>query len=130
MVAGLAIESDEPKVWPALEMAAKRASLGLRMEMLGWLGDQYGPGHRTERLRLFAAFLDDATIRDRKADRFGSCWAGSSYERIEVRDFATLQIAGLLGIEVKVKKDRTSTEWALLREKVRGALKHELDKMK
>lgn len=130
-VAGLAIESDEPRVWPALEQAAKRASLGLRMELLDQFGDTFGLQHRTERLRLLAAFLDDATIRDRKADeRIGSSWAGSEYERIEVRDFATLKIAELLEIKVKVKKDRTAAEWAMLREKVREALKRELDKKK
>lgn len=143
-VAALALESDEPRVWPALEKAAKRASVGLRMELLGQFhtccelmelrGQLRTRGelrHRTELLRLLAAFLDDAEVRDIKADeRFDRWSAGNQYERIEVRDFVALELAWHLGVDVTTKRNTTPAEWAKLREKVRDGLKRELDRIK
>jgi hypothetical protein len=130
-IAGLAVESDDPKVWPTLEKVAKRSSLGLRMELLNHFGDSRELRHRAERLRLLSAFLDDAEVRDVKADkRYHGPGGGFPYDRIEVRDFVALELASLLEIEVELKLDRTSEEWAKVREKVREALKQEFDKKK
>lgn len=129
-IAALALESDEPRVWPALEKAAKRASVGLRMELLGQFPTRGELRHRTDLLRLLAAFLDDTEVRDIKADeRFGHWAAGHEYERIEVRDFVALELAWHLGVDVTAKRNATP-EWAKLREKVRDGLKRELDKAK
>jgi hypothetical protein len=53
--------------------------------------------------------------------------AGDADERIEVRNFAALQLASLLGMKVDVKPDRSAAEWAVLRGKVRQAVTQELD---
>jgi hypothetical protein len=117
--------SGDPRVWTALERAARRASVGLRLEMLGQLWDPEA-GHRTERLRLLAAFLNDETVRDAKADkRFDGLPAGDDYPRLAVRDFAAVMLARLLGQPVPVKPDRTAAEWAAVREQVRERLERE-----
>lgn len=127
----LAIESDDPRVWAALERVAKRSALGLRMELLNRFGDSRDPRRRVERLRLLSSFLDDRALRDNKSDtRFAGPGAGFQYEKIEVRDFVAVEIAGLLGIEVELDLDRTRAEWAKIRDKIREGLKRELAKMK
>jgi hypothetical protein len=128
-IARLAVESDDPRVWAVLEKAARRSSLGLRMELLNQFGDPRDARRRAERLRLLGAFLDDAEVRDNKSDaRFDGPGAGFPYDRIAVRDFVADTLAGLLGVEVELKLDRTEVEWAEVRGKVRDALKRELGK--
>jgi hypothetical protein len=128
-IAKLAIESGDPRVWTVLEKVAKRAKVGLRMELLSHLSDRRNPKWRVERLRLLAAFLDDAEVRDRKADkRFEGPCAEFNYERIEVRDFVAIELAWLLGGKIELKLNRTAEEWAKERDKVRAALKRELEK--
>jgi hypothetical protein len=129
LIARLAVASDEPRVWAALEKAARRASLGLRMELLSRFGNPREIRRRAERLRLLAAFLDDAEVRDPKSDaRFSGPGAGFPYGRIAVRDFVANVLAELLGVEVELKPDRTEAEWAEVRGKVRDALQRELGK--
>jgi hypothetical protein len=130
-VARLAVASDDPKVWAALEAAIRRAAFGLRMELLHHLVDRNEPRRRGDRLRLLAAHLDDAEVRDRSADkRFDGPGAGFPYDRITAGDAIAADLASMVGVEVPTKLDRTPTEWAELREKVRTAVKAELDKLK
>lgn len=128
-LAGLATECDDPRVWPLLEKVVRRSSLGLRMELLNQLGDRDTTRHRADCLRLLARFLDDAALRDERADkRLDGPGAGFPYPRIEVRDFVALKIARILDIKVELKLDRTPAEWAAIRGRVREALKRELGK--
>jgi hypothetical protein len=130
-VARLAMASDDPRVWAALEQAIKRASFGLRMELLHHLVDRDEPRWRAERLRLLAAHLDDAEVRDEKADeRFSGPGAGFPYDRITAGDAVAVGLGRMMGVEVPTKLDRTAAEWAEVREKVRKAVKTELDKPK
>src|SRR5205085_8747760 len=59
-----------------------------------------------ERLRLVAAFLNDAELRDEDSSKFRGLGAGFPYHKIEVRDFAAREIAGLLRIEVDLNLER------------------------
>lgn len=126
-IAGLATECNDPHIWPVLEEVAKRSAVGLRMEMLNALR---GNERRAERLRLLAAFLDDDTVRILRGhgSRFEGPCAGFIYNKLEVRDFAALELAGMLGVEIEVKLDRKSEEWAKVRDRVREAQKREQDK--
>jgi hypothetical protein len=125
--AALAMDCEDPRVWLVLARVARRSSVGLRMELLGAFWDPKDPRHWRERLRLLAGFLDDATVRvsDSKGKYFGPHEA-SEYPRIEVRDFAALEIARLLGIETERNPGRTPNEWAELRSQVRKAVDREL----
>jgi hypothetical protein len=130
-LAAMAVESDDPRVWPALEKAAKRAPVGLRMELLSLFGDPRDRRHRVERLRFLASFLEDTRVRDSAIDsRLHGLNAGDSYARIEVRNFAAVELGSLLDIKVEVERDHTPTEWSAIRDKVQSALKLELEKMK
>jgi hypothetical protein len=129
--AQLAAESDEPQVWPALEKAARRAAVGLRMELLNHFADARDKRHWSERLRLLAAFLDDATSRDSGSSKKyeGPC-AGFMYHKVEVRDFVAMELADLLGIEVELNPKRTPAEWARIRRQVRESVEQALGKPK
>jgi hypothetical protein len=120
-MARLVRESEDPRVWSALEAAARRASVGLRLELLNKLSyiDPVPAIHA--RLRLLRAFLEDKDLRDRSSTKkfHGPC-AGFNYDKIEVRDFAAEQISWLVGINAEVK-ERAPAEWEELRNKARAA---------
>ncbi len=130
-IAHLAIESDDPRVWTALERVAKRSDIGFRMELLCQFHSPREKRHWNERLRLLASFLNDADLRDRKSSKkYDSTWAAFSYSKIEVRNFVALEIANLLGIEIEWNDQRTPEEWAAIRNQVQDAVKREVDKKK
>jgi len=130
------MESDDPRVWSAIEKVAKRSVVGLRMELLHQFGFPKEESHRRERLRLLAAFLDDTTIRDTSSSNKFFTYGrrlkniGLQYEKLSVRDFAALELAGLLGIDVELKPERTADEWVQIRTQVRETLDRELSKRK
>jgi hypothetical protein len=130
-IAGLAMESDDSRVWQTLEKVARRSALGLRMELLNHFWDPKDNRHRRERLRLLASFLDDAALRDEHSNaKLAGPGAGFPYDKIEVRDFVAAQIARILGIEIELKLDRTPEEWAKIRRLVQEGLERELGKTK
>src|SRR5262249_39520344 len=51
-IAQLAMESNEPAVWQAVEKVAKRAEVGLRMQLLTQFAGKQDKRRRPERLRL------------------------------------------------------------------------------
>jgi len=121
------IRADDPASWAALTAATKRASVGLRMELLGKIfdkSDQPDTEARAGRLRYLEAFLDDATERDLETDRkkYDGFPAGHEYPRLAVRDFVALELARAMSIAVPVKPDRGPAEWAAIRYRVREAL--------
>jgi hypothetical protein len=120
--AGLVVQTADPRAWQSLERAARRADVGLRMEILKETTWDRTGRQRKERLAFLAAFLDDATVRDTRSDpeKYEGLPAGVEYPRLEVRDFAALELARLLKLPVGPKP-----EWAGLRAKVREALKQE-----
>ncbi|WP_149109192.1 hypothetical protein [Limnoglobus roseus] len=122
----LAVETDDPRIWPVLEKVIARSSLGLKMEMLKGLTDSTDKRHRGSRLRLLAQYLDDETVRDEKMDqRFDGPGAGFPYRKIEVRNFVTVEIAGFYDLKIEDDNKRSADEWAKLRDQVRKRLKQE-----
>jgi hypothetical protein len=125
--ARLVLGTKDPLVWATLEKVARRSALGLRMELLHRLCYADDMPRRKERLRLLGRFLDDATLRDRSADkRFEGPGAGFPYPRIEVRNFVAVELGELLGIPIEVDFWRTPAEWAAVRSRVREALQRDL----
>lgn len=126
--ANLIVYTDDPQVWRALEKSAKRAEVGLRMQLINLRDhrDLSLPA-RKPALRFLGGFLDDSSVRDitSNKDKFILC-AGSEYEKIEVRNFAALQIALIAGTRVPENPQRTAQEWARVREKAKEILKLEL----
>jgi len=127
------MQTEDDEVWRAFLIAAKRSSVGLRLEMMnpmdyGYIRDK----NRERRLAFLAAFLDDATIRRlppgrdfRSGGKFDGPCAASAFPEIEVRNFAAMGIACILDICDSPDRSWTSAQWASLREKVRAKLAHE-----
>src|SRR5262249_40213316 len=95
--ARLVRNTGNPRAWRALEKAAKRCDVGLRMELIGELC-RFGTKRFKEQLAFLSAFLDDATLRDINSDprRFEGFPAGYEFARLEVRNYAALEIGRLL----------------------------------
>jgi hypothetical protein len=64
-------------------------------------------------------------VRERRSSKFSGLCAGHEYPKLEVRDYAALQIADVVGIDVYAFGG-TPKEWAKLHGQVRDALKREL----
>jgi hypothetical protein len=88
-------------------------------------------GRRAARLRLLAAHLDDTEVLDAKEDkRLGGLRTGFQYKPIMAGDAVALDLAGMVGVGVPLKPDRTAAEWAEVREQVRKAVTADLQKTK
>jgi hypothetical protein len=123
------VENNE--VWRSFLMAAKRSSVGLRLEMMNPMDYAYiGKRNRERRLAFLAAFLDDATVRrmppreDLRFGKFEDC-AASNFPEIEVRNFAAMGIACIIDMCDSPNSSWTSAQWENLRRNVRNRLAHE-----
>jgi hypothetical protein len=115
---------DDPKVWPEIEKVARKATIGFRVMILRELrvADQNN-SKKPDRVQVLASFLNDPDVYDRDKHRKQfPFFEPSEYSKIEVRDFAALTIAEMLGIKVETNPKRTPEEWAKLRSKVREEL--------
>lgn len=122
LVAG--ISNDE--LWAALGKYAKRCDVGIRLEIMGRMTYTHlGDRAREQRIRFVSRFLDDDTLRDASTNRkmFTGPYAGfAGFEKIEVRDFAAMQLAHLLKLKVKPEPNWGPAEWEKLRKQVKEAL--------
>jgi hypothetical protein len=118
--------TDDRGVWRALGRAARRCDVGLRLDMLDLMENPFqGDRQRRRWLDFLAAFLDDAAVRDVKANPETSDEMKAvcpDFPRVEVRNFAALKIAALLKMSVKPRPTWKPEQWAGLRKQVRQAL--------
>jgi hypothetical protein len=122
------LEDDE--IWRAYLSAAKRSSVGLRMEMMNPMDYSYiGQTNRSRRLAFLAAFMDDQTSReipkDEEQSKYSGPCAAFTINRITVRDFVAEQIACILNFPETPDEFWTPTQWVALREKVKHKLADE-----
>jgi hypothetical protein len=125
-IAHLVLRTDDPRAWQALQRAAKRSDVGLRMELMNSMDYVcYASTPRKPRLDFLASFLDDAEAPDVKANpaMFDGPHAGFSFDRLEVRDLAAMKIADILELSDRPDKNWTPEQWKQLREKVVRRLK-------
>jgi hypothetical protein len=120
-------KSGAPQAWKALERALHQADIGLRLELLDPLSLTPNADARKQQITLLAAFLDDRTVRDKKSNPqlFDGPFAGFRLPRLEVRNFAAMQLTMLLSVEADPKPTWTPAQWDKLREQVRQALRRE-----
>lgn len=136
-IARLARLSDDKAVWDAMLRNAKRVDMGQRLEMM-----QAACGNTTAKDRTLAfltallvdkesrslsrpdpqKLFDEAQGKDIKVDLYEGPSAGFGFEHLTVRDFAALQIAYLLEMDVSAGNDWKEADWAKLRERVESAL--------
>ncbi len=124
-LAGLAKDSNSPEVWEALLGAAKRARVGLRMELIHETSsiDVDAPT-RTQLLAFLTAFLDDETSRDLKSDKKlyqGPC-AGFQFPHLSVQNLAAIELAEVFNVPDEPEPDWRPEEWKAFRAKVRAAM--------
>jgi hypothetical protein len=127
-------EADE---WRALALLVRRSSAPARMHLLRAISgpdDGSQPVDRAVwkcRLALLAEYLTDDEARTDNPFPF------SLFPRWEVRNFAALHLAKVLGLyqgpeetppEWDPDPDWTAAEWAELRDKLRAKVKHELQR--
>ena len=128
---GLVPFHNEPGLWADLEKAARRATPGFRMQLLYYARayQDTPPAARRGALALHSNFLEDSATRDQAKDpeRYDFFSAGYDYKVLSVRDYAALQMAWMLNLDVPVKPNRSAKEWADLRQRVRVAWSRERD---
>lgn len=122
-LANLVMKTSSPAVWEAFARAAKRATVGLRLELMNPLNYSYvGDGLRTQRLACLAQFLDDQTIRIARGGKYAGPGAAFTFPEISVRDFAAKQIGSILGVAGHPDKGWSSARWAEYRVTVGAGL--------
>jgi hypothetical protein len=123
--ASFVARTKDKRAWQALSRAAWRADADLRIELLLCANKPERNLNRQERLAFFASFLDDATVRNReihpRLDVDNP--VAPDFPRIEVRNFAAMQLAHLLKIDRRPQPSWDAEQWARFRDEVRAALK-------
>jgi hypothetical protein len=122
----LVLHTDDNRVWNALEKAARRVDVGLRMQLLKRAATSGDTKQcRPQRLAFLKSFLDDATLRDVDSDpdRFVAVPAGDGFPRLEVRNYAAMELAELLKLKRIPQPTWDDKQWARFRDEVRQALK-------
>lgn len=121
---------EDDQVWSEYLRAAKKSSVGLRMEMMNPMNYDYiGQKNRARRLAFIAVFLSDTTVREKPQDdehpKYSGPCAGFTYKKITVRDFATEKLASILDLPEAPDEFWKPAQWAALRQKVERKLASE-----
>lgn len=126
----LVCTTDDSRAWRALEQAARRADVGLRMELLENTDYPKSTPVQRRRLAFLAAFLDDDTVRDSSANKemFAGCHAGFTFHRLQVQNLAAMRIAKILELPEDSTPEWTAEQWSKQRDRMRAAVKQELTK--
>ncbi len=117
------VQVHDDGIWKEYLKIAKRAAVGLRMEMMNVMDQSCTRETNVDRWLVFlAAFLDDAIVRESVGKKYEGPCAAFWFPTIQVRDFAAMQIAWLLGFDERPNEFWTEDDWTQLRNKVRTAL--------
>ncbi|MDB5306331.1 MAG: hypothetical protein JWO38_533 [Gemmataceae bacterium] len=118
-------EVPDDRVWKEYLRIARRADVGLRLEMIDRLTDApVGKKNRERLLAYLAAFLNDEAVRDYWAEpkKYGKGSPAADFEKIAVRDFAAMKLADILGLDDEPDPAWDAIQWAKLRNAVRRKL--------
>ena len=114
------------EVWTTYLQAAKKSSVGLRMEMMNPMNYSYIARTNLDfRLAFLSSFLDDRTVRVKKAggEKFSGPCAAFTFEKISVQNFVAMKLASLILKSEDWPDDSwTSARWDQLRKEVRSEL--------
>jgi hypothetical protein len=117
--------TDSAEVWAAFLAAAKRADVGLRMELMNPLNYSHvGDRVLKQRIQFLAAFLDDETERDAASDpaKFTGPFAGFVFPKLRVCDLTAEKAGSLLGLDQQPRPSWTKQDWENYRARVRKEL--------
>jgi hypothetical protein len=104
------------------------------MQYLGAMYDcDFSKTHWKERLAFLAQFLNDSEVRVGKGEngfpafdgKYSGPYAGFLFGRLEVRDFAAIQIAAMMDLpdQPTPKSNWTREQWAVFRTRVTAAVR-------
>ena len=116
---------DDVAVWKRYLLVAKKAAVGLRMEIMNPMNYSYiNDKNENFRLAFLASFLDDQAIRDSSVDsRFSGPCAAFTFKKISVQDFVTMKLSSMLLKSQDYPESNWSDEqWETRRQKVREIL--------
>ena len=122
-IANLVVEADDEGAWQALDRLAKRADVGLRLEILNNCGHSMSQSVR--RLEFLATFLDDKEVRDVgvNAKLFKDPCAFSDLPKLEVRNGAASLLAYILELRNEPNQKWQTKDWEVFRDQVRFRLR-------
>jgi hypothetical protein len=129
----LVVETDSTEVWAAFLAAAKRADVGLRMELMNPLNYSYVEDRLLrQRLQFLSAFLDDETERDATSApaKFTGPFAGFVFPKLRVCDLAAELVGSLVGLDQQPRPSWTRQEWEDYRARVKKELSTKLRELK
>jgi hypothetical protein len=118
-------DTDSDEAWTTLTITAMRVDTGTKMEFIQAMNCcEVFDKHHDRRVAFLREFLEDTQVRDRASDphMFGGPCAGFIHGRLVVGDFATLQLAYVLGLDVDEDPEWTAKDWQKLRQRVSIAL--------
>jgi len=125
LIGSLVAGTPDPRAWKALGGAARRAEVGLRLELLSQVDRDGEKGDvRKEQIAFLAGFLSDDSLRDAAAHpkEYAAFYAARQFRRIEVRNYVAMKLASILGLGGYPEPDRSPEEWADLRDRVKQAI--------
>ncbi len=136
-VAQLLFSTDAELAWSTLARTAKRVDMGQRLEIIKTIG-RVREKSKARAIAFLVQFLNDdetrilkrqSELEDEKnaeemlaAELFSGPSAGFQFHQLSVRDFATLQLANLLGVEGNADAIWNESDWSSLRLLVSKAL--------
>jgi hypothetical protein len=117
------VEADDEGPWQALERLAKKADVGLRLEILKHCG--YSKSQSARRLEFLAVFLADKEVRyvATNAKLFHGPYAFFHFPKLEIRNGAASIIGGILELKNQPNEKWQAKDWAEFREQVRDGLR-------
>jgi hypothetical protein len=124
----LVSETKDTRAWKALGAAARRADVGLRLELMSEISlSVTDAANRKEHVAFLSGFLADKTFRVVASDpvKFDSAFAARRFPRLEVRNAAAMMLVPLLGMEEEPNPEWTQEQWGSLRGRVEKTLRGE-----
>jgi hypothetical protein len=124
----LVMQTTNTRAWDGLKQVARRADVGLRMEILNRMNYSIDMKcKKWQRIDFLAEFLDDSSVPDTTVnpELFEGINASHGFSDLSVQNLAAKELVRTLGIDVKPEPAWTATQWAQLRERVRRELKRD-----
>ena len=122
----LVMQTNDVRAWQALLAAAKRADVGLRMQMIT-PECELPESQRKLLLTYLSNFLNDETVRDTKehAEKFGGPIAGSGFPWLSIQNQAATSLSWTLKLDIKPLPEWDEGQWFDFRARVKDALTKE-----
>jgi hypothetical protein len=125
----LAAQRHRPEEWRALGLAVRRAETESRIGLLKVIGEETAAESGRARLALLTEYLTDDALCDKTGvvpKPIPYDIADTGFRRLEVRNFAALQLAKSLQFNDEPHDGWTVKDWADLRNRVRTMIRKEL----